>query len=102
MTHLCSSLRRKAKTITDFGSGDKLEFSASGFGRRLTAGTDPATVFGTSTDAIFGSAAERFHYDTTANTLYFDADGSGTNAAAVAIADFSNHAVLQASGFHIV
>jgi hypothetical protein len=62
-------------------------------------GTNPATVFGTSGDANFTSEMERFHLDTT-DTLYFDADGD--TATAVAIAQFPNQAVLQATDWVFV
>ncbi len=76
-------------TIGDFVSGtDKLEFSATGFGGGLTAGIDPTAVYGLSADASFASATERFHYDTSTDTLYFDPDGSNPGATAVAIAQF--------------
>lgn len=79
-----------------------LEVSATGFGGGLTAGMDPATVFGSSNDATFASATERFHFDTSSDTLYFDADGSDTGATAVAIAQFPNNAVLQPSDWLFV
>jgi Ca2+-binding RTX toxin-like protein len=89
-------------TIGDFVSGtDRLEISAAGFGGGLTAGTDPATVFGSSSNADFTST-ERFHLDTSSDTLYFDADGSGGMATAVAIAQFPNQAVLQPSDWVFV
>jgi hypothetical protein len=40
--------------------------------------------------------------DTSTDTLYFDADGSGETATAVAIAQFPNQAVLQASDWLFV
>jgi VCBS repeat-containing protein len=90
-------------TIADFVSGtDKLEISAAGFGGGLSTGTDPATVFGSSSDGSFTSEMERFHLDTSTDTLYFDADGSGETATAVAIAQFPNQAVLQASDWLFV
>jgi Ca2+-binding RTX toxin-like protein len=90
-------------TIGDFASGtDKLEISVAGFGGGLTTGTDPATVFGSSGNANFTSEMERFHLDTSTDTLYFDADGSGETATAVAIAQFPNQAVLQPSDWVFV
>ena len=62
---------------------------------------DPA-VFGSSGDATFASASERFHYDTSIDTLYFDVDGSDDGATAVALAQFSNNVALQWSDFHIL
>jgi Ca2+-binding RTX toxin-like protein len=85
-------------SILDFVSGtDKLEISASGFGGGLTTGMNPLLVFGSSASAVFGSAAERFHYDTSTGMLYFDPDGTGTGAIAVTLAQFSNGVMLQAS-----
>jgi hypothetical protein len=89
-------------TISDFVSGtDKLEISASGFGGGLTAGMDPATVFGSSADATFGSATERFHFDTTTDTLYFDADGTAGGSAPVALTQFQNNVNILASDLHL-
>jgi Ca2+-binding RTX toxin-like protein len=88
-------------TITDFLSGtDKLEFSAAGFGGGLTAGMDPATVFGSSNDATFASATERFHFDSSTSTLYFDADGSDPGAP-VALVQFQNNVVLRSGDWLI-
>ena len=90
-------------TITDFLSGtDKLEISASGFGGGLTAGMDLTLVFGSSSNELFASETERFHYDTSTDTLYFDADGSGEDAGAVAFAQFLNNVALQQNDWVIV
>jgi Ca2+-binding RTX toxin-like protein len=90
-------------TISDFVSGtDHLEISATGFGGGLTAGMDPSTVFGSSNDATFASANERFHFDVSTQTLYFDADGSDTNAAAAAIAHVQNNVTLHANDLLLI
>ena len=91
-----------ADTIGDFAVGaDVLEFSAAGFGGGLTAGMDVATVYGSSGDATFGSSTERFHYDTSSSTLYFDADGNNPGAA-VALAQFANGVVVGPNDLLIV
>ncbi|MBR1157157.1 calcium-binding protein, partial [Bradyrhizobium sp. JYMT SZCCT0428] len=90
-------------TIGDFVVGaDILEFSAAGFGGGLVAGMGAATVYGSSSDATFGSSTERFHYDTSSSTLYFDADGSASGTAAVALAQFANGVVLSPDDLLIV
>ncbi|WFU25382.1 cadherin-like domain-containing protein [Bradyrhizobium sp. CB1717] len=90
-------------TVGDFVSGaDVLEVSAAGFGGGLVAGMNVASVYGSSSDATFGSSTERFHYDTSSSTLYFDADGSASGTAAVALAQFANGIVLDPDGLLIV
>jgi Ca2+-binding RTX toxin-like protein len=81
---------------------DQLVISAAGFGGGLVAGLNPATVFGSSDNADFGSDAERFHFDTSTSTLYFDADGDADVSAVVAIAQFTNNVSLQSGDFWMV
>ena len=66
-------------TITDFGGGDRIEISASGFGGNLTANA----VLDQS-QFVLGSAASninhRFIYNNSTGDLFFDPDGIGTIA----------------------
>jgi hypothetical protein len=89
--------------ILDFNDseGDTIDILASAFGGGLTAGTDASGIFNSSANANFTSSAERFHFDTTSHTLYYDADGSG-GTASVALATFDNDATVQAHNVHLV
>ena len=89
--------------IVDFnsGQGDLIYILISAFGGGLTTGTAPSTVFGSSTTSTFTSGTERFHYNTTTNTLLFDADGSGAGAAQ-AIAVFNNAVALAGTDFNFI
>jgi Ca2+-binding RTX toxin-like protein len=88
--------------IADFNSGERdlIEILVSAFGGGLTTGTDPSTVFGSSTTSTFTSSTERFHYNTTTHTLLYDADGNGAGAAQT-LAIFTNSAALVGSDFHL-
>jgi serralysin len=67
--------------ITDFSQtqGDKIEILASSFGGGLSKGTLNASQF------VLGSVAtdanDRFIYDQTTGSLFFDVDGSGSQSA---------------------
>jgi Ca2+-binding RTX toxin-like protein len=88
--------------VTDFIEGtDLIQISASGFGGGLTAGMDLTSIFGSSGDPTFGSATERFHFDTSTGMLWFDADGSDPGAS-VALAKFLNNNNLQQDDLLIV
>ena len=88
--------------ITDFSNNDLLQISASGFGGDLIAGMtlDSSSFISGSNPMSLGSQST-FLYNTNANTLSFDQDGSG-NGSEVAIATFSNNHNLQLSQIEIV
>ena len=90
-------------TIADFNSGqaDVIDILVSAFGGGLTTGTDPATVFASSANSTFGSATERFHYNTATGTLLYDADGNGAGAA-VTLATFTGLPALTAADLHFI
>ena len=90
-------------TIADFNSGqvDVIDILVSAFGGGLTTGTDPATVFASSATSTFGSATERFHYNTATGTLLYDADGNGAGAA-VTLATFTGLPALTAADLHFI
>ncbi|PWB58500.1 MAG: hypothetical protein C3F17_18490, partial [Bradyrhizobiaceae bacterium] len=94
-----------ADHILDFGDvGDLFHVLQGGAGFAdggLSTGSQ-ATVFGKSADATFGSDAERFHYDTSTNTLWYDADGSDGGHAAVALARLENGYDLQGNQINVV
>jgi Ca2+-binding RTX toxin-like protein len=87
--------------ILDFDAtqGDVIELLASAFG--LAPAADVGAMFGSDNTANAQSANERFHFDTADHTLYYDADGSGTAMAAVALARLENGATLIASDIHL-
>ncbi|NEQ69759.1 MAG: calcium-binding protein, partial [Symploca sp. SIO2D2] len=72
-----SSSNQGVDTITDFNStqGDRIRVSASVFGGGLTVGVLDAEVFTIGSAAT--QASDRFIYDNTTGTLFFDPDGTG-------------------------
>jgi Ca2+-binding RTX toxin-like protein len=84
-------------TITDFTLGDKLVFSASGFGGGLTVGTLPASRFVLGSSAT--NASQRFIYNN--GNLFFDVDGSGS-AGRQQIAILSGSPTLTSQSFQII
>ncbi|MEM7062639.1 MAG: calcium-binding protein [Cyanobacteria bacterium P01_B01_bin.77] len=88
-----NSFDEGSDTVTDFDQlqGDKLEILGTGFADDLVKGVLSADAFVLGSSAI--NADDRFVYDQSTGSLFFDADGSGTRAA-VKIADLSNNANL--------
>lgn len=76
------------------GQGDKLSFSKSQFGG-LRNGKLVNKRFVANTTGLASNTDQRFVFNTTSNTLLYDADGSGAQAA-VTIATFRNDANLRA------
>ena len=88
--------------ITDFNNttrADQIQVSAGGFGGGLAANQDVTSAFGTSANANFGSASERFHFDTANQTLYYSANGSGGTA--IAIAQIEAGVTLHPHDIHV-
>jgi T1SS-143 domain-containing protein len=85
-------------TITDFnafgGQADQIQVSASGFLGGLVANQSVASIFETSNSNAFTNSADRFHFDTANNGLYYSADG--TTAHEVLLATVTNHTVTGA------
>jgi len=89
-----------ADGVADFTSGlDVLRFSASGFGGGLSAGGTVSLVSGT--DPAATGAFGQFLYDTDDGSLFWDVDGTGSEAA-ILVATLGNLPPLQASDFVIV
>lgn len=87
--------------ILDFSSaaGDVIEIDGAAFG--LTLGALPAALFTANAGGNFTDASQRFAFDTTTNTLYYDSDGSGA-AAKIALAHLANGASLGNTDIYVV
>lgn len=80
--------------VYNFHAGDHFDFSAIGFGPGLAVGVlDAAHFIANATGPT--TAAQEFWFNTSNHTLYFDADGSGSNAHPVAIAQLENNYALH-------
>ena len=88
--------------IVDFkaSEGDVIEVLGAAFGG-LPAGTLPASAFASNAGGNFTDGAQRFAFDTTSRTLYYDSDGNGA-AAKIALAHLENGASLDSTTIHIV
>lgn len=90
-------------TITDFDNvsdHDMIAVSAIDFGSDLAVGMDMSAAFESSSDAEFISGSARFHYDTTAATLYYS--GDGTTASAIVLAQLQAGVILNHNDLMIV
>jgi hypothetical protein len=84
----------------DFTSGsDTIQISASGFGGGLVAGDSVSLVSGS--DPMASSASGQFLFDTDDGNLFWDADGTGSDAA-VLVATLSNIPSLTISDFTVI
>jgi VCBS repeat-containing protein len=88
--------------IIDFNSaeGDVIDIRGSGFGG-LATGTLSSSLFTANAGGNLTTSAQRFAFDTTTHTLYYDADGSGAGAK-IALAHLENGANLANTDIHIV
>ena len=98
------SLQAGADHIVDFSTaqGDLIEVLASAFGGGLVAGTDATGIFGSSATDTFGSASERFHFNTSTQTLLYDSNGSTAGGTQVALAVLENGGTVDAAHIHMV
>ena len=82
---------------------DQIQISASGFKGGLVAGQKlvAGTTFISSTAPVATTTKGTFLYDTDAQDLFYDADGSGAGAS-VKIAHFDSPVALKADDFDIV
>jgi Ca2+-binding RTX toxin-like protein len=88
-------------TISDFATNEKLQISAAEFGG-LTAGSLATTQLLVGAGATTATTtAQRFIFNTTDKSLYFDSDGLN-GAAAVKIGVLTGLPTLTASNFSIV
>jgi Ca2+-binding RTX toxin-like protein len=88
--------------ITDFAPNEILQVSAAGFGGGLVAGSLAANRLLVGAGATTATTAtQRFVFNTTTQSLYFDVDGVG-GAAAVKIALLFDVATIATTNFAIV
>jgi Ca2+-binding RTX toxin-like protein len=92
--------------IVDFGSGDVLDFNHSSFGNLATGNASSGTLdpshFASNATGTATAATAQFVYNTTNHTLYYDADGTGTASAAIAMAKLENGAALHNTDIHLI
>jgi len=87
--------------IVDFTPGsDVLDFAHNSFGG-LPTGTLSSTNFVANSTGPT-NASQKFWFDTAHFTLYYDADGSGSSAHPIAMAQLENHATLSSANIHLV
>jgi Ca2+-binding RTX toxin-like protein len=88
--------------ITDFTAvDDTIVVTASTFGGGLVAGVLNAAYFQSRADNVAQDADDRFIFQTTDQTLWFDADGNGAGAAVV-VADLQAGATMTAADILVV
>jgi serralysin len=89
-------------TITDFTAGETLQISGLEFGGNIFGGALAANRFVAGAGlTTANNATQRFIFDTTTRSLYFDIDGNGATAAAQ-IAVLQGTAPLTAASFTVV
>ncbi len=92
--------------VFNFHAGDHFDFTAAGFGNKLSVGgantgvLDASHFIANATGPT--NAAQEFWFNTSNHTLYFDADGSGSAQHAIAIAQLQNNFVLHSTDFLLV
>ncbi len=89
--------------ITDFESGldiIRIEGAAVGFGS--TTGSLATERFHSGTSNAADDALDRFIFNTTDTTLWFDKDGSGSKFASVLVADLQAGAWLTAASIELI
>ena len=79
--------------------GDKLEILGSSFADDLAPGVLSSDAFVLGSSAV--NASNRFIYNQSTGSLFFDADGSGTQAA-LKVATLSNNAHLTHADIVVV
>ena len=100
-----SALIECGDVITDFGnilsSDDRFQITAAAFGGGLVAGALAANQFVTRADNLAQDSDDRFIFNTTDRTLWFDADGSGAGAA-IMVADLQAGAIVTAADILLI
>lgn len=89
--------------ITDFEVGvDILRFEGAGFGFGALTGGLALNRFHSGTTNAAADVYDRFIFNTTDGTLWFDKDGSGTKNAAVLVADLQDGVALTAASIDLI
>ncbi len=92
----------RSDVITDFASGvDVVQVNAAAYGFGTATGAISAAAFSSGTTGLAQDASDRFIYNTTNGTLWFDRDGTG-KVATVLLADFADGTVFVASDILLV
>ncbi len=89
-------------TFTYFSSNDLLVFEGSAFGLGSFSGQLQSTAFTTGNDTTAVRTTERFIYNQSDDTLWFDSNGSTTGGTRVMIADLANDYALAVADIWIV
>ncbi len=91
------TLTEGSDVLPDFEMGvDMLIFDAAAYGFEAASGAIDPAAFAVGTTNLAQDATDRFIFDTTTATLWFDRDGTG-KAASVLLADFADTTVFVAS-----
>lgn len=89
-------------TLTDFSHGeDRIRFDAAGF-KLGAAGALQAAMFQSGTTNLASELDDRFIFNTTDTTLWYDRDGSGIKFQSSLVADLQAGAVLTASDIFLI
>jgi Ca2+-binding RTX toxin-like protein len=95
-------------TITDFThASDRIAFSDGGFALGLKGASAapkplPATLFTANPTGSFGTAAERFAYDTATGALYYDARGNAVGSSRELVATLGSHPTVTGADLFYV
>ena len=92
----------RTDVITDFVGGvDVVQINAAAYGFGTATGAINPNAFASGTTGLPQDASDRFIYNTTNGTLWFDRDGTG-KVATVFLADFADGTVFLASDILLV
>ena len=100
-----SALNECGDVITDFGnilsSDDRFQITAAAFGGGLVAGVLAANQFVTRADNLAQDADDRFIFNTTDQTLWFDSNGNAAGGLTM-VADLQAGAVVTAADILLI
>ncbi len=100
-----SALNECGDLITDFGnilsSDDRFQITAAAFGGGLVAGALAANQFITRADHLAQDADDRFIFNTTDQTLWFDSNGNAAGGLTM-VADLQAGAVVTAADILLI